>query len=133
MNRVRCTAVDVADLARAGQLESELMIKRRDALLGGSGGAVKGPLGGGAMAAVYRAHDEILDQPVALKILLPGADAVTRERFRREARVLATLIHSHIIPTYQVGQTNSEGYIYIAMELITGQSLAELPPVDCAH
>jgi serine/threonine protein kinase/tetratricopeptide (TPR) repeat protein len=81
-------------------------------------------LGGGAMAAVYRAHDQILNRDVAIKVLLPGADAVMQKRFRSEARMVSTLVHPHIVRTLQVGR--SGGIIYIAMELIEGASLAEL-------
>ncbi len=81
-------------------------------------------LGGGAMASVYRAHDQILNRSVALKVLLPNADAVMQERFRREARTVSTLVHPHVVRTIQVGQ--SAGTIYIAMELVEGSSLAEL-------
>src|SRR5215204_3984318 len=45
-------------------------------------------LGGGAMAVVYRAYDQILDSNVAIKVLLPGADSVMQARFRREARMV---------------------------------------------
>ena len=81
-------------------------------------------LGGGAMAAVYRAQDQLLDQSVAIKVVLPGADAVMQARFRREARLVSTLIHPHIVRTLQVGR--SGGIVYIAMELVDGVSLGEL-------
>jgi serine/threonine-protein kinase len=81
-------------------------------------------LGSGAMAAVYRATDQILGREVALKVLMPGSDEIVRERFRREARTLSTLEHPHIVPTLQVGQ--ADGYTYIAMELIEGISLSDL-------
>ncbi|HXF61806.1 MAG TPA: serine/threonine-protein kinase, partial [Caldilineaceae bacterium] len=87
---------------------------------------VEARLGGGAMAAVYRAYDQILERPVAIKLLLPGADAVMRERFRREARTVSTLDHPHIVRTIQVGQAGPDGLIYIAMELVEGVSLADL-------
>lgn len=83
-------------------------------------------LGGGAMAAVYRATDEETGQSVALKLLLPGADAVMRERFRREARTASVLDHRHIVPTLEVGQASLQGVAYIAMELIEGYSLSQL-------
>ncbi len=81
-------------------------------------------LGSGAMAAVYRAHDLILERDVALKVLLPGADDVVRARFRQEARTVSVLDHPHIVHTLQVGQT--DGITYIAMELIEGTNLSDL-------
>ena len=63
-------------------------------------------LGSGAMAAVYRARDLILERDVALKVLLPGADDVVRARFRQEARTVSVLDHPHIVHTLQVGQTD---------------------------
>ena len=83
-------------------------------------------LGGGAMASVYRAVDDESGEEVALKLLLPGADAVMRERFRREARTASVLDHRHIVPTLEVGQAPAEGVAYIAMELVEGCSLNEL-------
>ena len=95
-------------------------------------------LGGGAMAAVYRAHDQILDRSVAIKVLLPGADSVMQARFRREARMVSGLVHPHIVRTLQVGR--SGGIIYIAMELVEGASLGDvlerhgkLSVADAAH
>lgn len=83
-------------------------------------------VGGGALTAVYRARDTVLDRLVALKVLLQGADATTRERFRREARTAAMLEHPNIVRTYQVGQVAETGQSYIAMELVEGPSLAGL-------
>jgi serine/threonine-protein kinase len=87
---------------------------------------IEARLGTGAMASVYRATDQILNRPVALKILLPGADSVLRERFRQEARTVSGLDHPHIVRTLQVGQTDADGITYIAMELVEGISLGEL-------
>jgi serine/threonine protein kinase/Tol biopolymer transport system component len=83
-------------------------------------------LGGGAMASVYRARDQILDRVIALKVLMPGADPLTRARFRQEARTVSTLDHPHVVRTLQVGQTSADGIAYIAMELVEGQSLSTL-------
>jgi len=83
-------------------------------------------IGGGAMAGVYQATDQILDQTVALKVLLMGADDLTRQRFRQEARTGSSLEHPHIVRTLQVGQTSADGIAYIAMELVEGLSLSEL-------
>ena len=83
-------------------------------------------LGSGGAASVYRAYDQIQNRAVALKMLLPGADADVRKRFRQEARTVASLRHPHIIQTLQVGEATSDGSAYIAMELVEGESLAQL-------
>jgi WD40 repeat protein len=87
-------------------------------------------LGHGAMGAVYRAHDPVLDRPVALKTvspaLLTGSEALAR--FRREARAAARLNHPNIVTIFEVGEV--EGTHYIAMELVEGLELGEvLAPV----
>lgn len=82
-------------------------------------------LGGGAMATVYRAVDVSTDQQVALKVLAPGADHILRERFRVEARTVSALEHPNIVRTLRVGQVQN-GFPYIAMELVEGDSLATL-------
>lgn len=82
-------------------------------------------LGGGAMATVYRAVDTETDQPIALKVLAPGADDILRERFRTEARTVSNLAHPHIVQTLRVGQVQN-AFPYIAMELVEGDSLASL-------
>jgi hypothetical protein len=84
-------------------------------------------LGGGAMATVYRAVDRATGEAVALKVLLPSADATMRERFEREALLVRSLQHAHVVKTYQVAQTGgAEGIAYIAMQLVDGASLADL-------
>ncbi|MEM7126111.1 MAG: protein kinase [Chloroflexota bacterium] len=88
--------------------------------------AIERRIGGGAMASVYQATDEILDRTIALKILLPGADALTRQRFRQEARTVSILEHPNIVRTLQVGQTGADGVAYIAMDLVKGKSLSTL-------
>ena len=83
-------------------------------------------VGGGVMAAVYRAIDQTTGRPVALKVLLPGADRVTRERFRREAQLVSALQHPNIVQSLHVGQISAHGSIYLAMELVEGPTLAEV-------
>ena len=83
-------------------------------------------LGAGGAASVYRAYDQIQDRSVALKILSPNADVTVRNRFRQEARTVASLRHPHIVQTLQVGDAADDGAAYIAMELIEGDSLAQL-------
>lgn len=95
-------------------------------------------LGGGAMASVYRGVDTRRGQAVAVKVLLPDADATMRARFRQEARTHSNLRHPNIVPILDVGQ--DDGLTYIVMELIEGPSLADLmeetlrlPPNDAAR
>jgi serine/threonine-protein kinase len=80
-------------------------------------------LGRGGMAAVFLALDLALDRKVAIKVMLPevatGPAAV--ERFRREARVAASLSHPQIIPVYAVGDTPD--LAWFVMKYVEGQSL----------
>jgi serine/threonine protein kinase/tetratricopeptide (TPR) repeat protein len=79
-------------------------------------------LGEGGMGEVYRAHDERLDRPVAVKVLRQlGEDEDRRERFRREARAAARTNHPHVCQIYEVGE--DEGRPFLVMELLEGQSL----------
>ncbi len=80
----------------------------------------------GGMAMVYRAQDQLLNRPVALKILYPelSADPLFVERFRREAQAAANLSHPSIVPVFDWGE--DDGTYFIVMELIDGTSLAEL-------
>jgi serine/threonine protein kinase len=83
-------------------------------------------LGSGGMGVVYRARDEKLERDVAIKMLQPGvlSDQEARERFRREARMLAKLNHNHIATVYDVIESN--GSDSIVMELVAGESLAAI-------
>jgi serine/threonine-protein kinase len=83
-------------------------------------------LGSGGASTVYQAYDQVRGRSVALKVLLPGADEVTRSRFRQEAQTASTLRHPHIVETLQVGDSPSDGVAYIAMELVEGESLGHL-------
>ncbi len=82
-----------------------------------------GPLGAGGMGVVYRAHDPSLDREVALKFLTDDSarDETARLRLLREARAAATLNHPNILTIHEVGE--AEGRLFIAMELVHGQSL----------
>lgn len=83
-------------------------------------------LGSGGAATVYQAFDQVRGISVALKVLLPGADLVTRTRFRQEADTAGRLRHPHIVETLQVGDSPEDGIAYIAMQLVEGESLASL-------
>ncbi len=75
-------------------------------------------IGRGGMASVYEALDTKLGRTVALKVLREG----DLERLRREATAAARLQHPNIVTIYEVGED------FIAMELVTGRTLAELWP-----
>jgi serine/threonine protein kinase len=98
---------------------------------------ITGLIGRGAMATVYRAHDERLDRDVALKLLDPGyaLDFIFRARFEREYRVTAQLHNDHIVPVYDAGQWDDQ--LYIAMMLVDGPNVAEVikaeGPLDLAR
>ena len=80
-------------------------------------------LGEGGMGVVYAAEDERLGRPVAIKMIRnAGTDAVARERFRREARAAAAVSHPNICQLYEIAE--DQGELYIAMELLEGESLA---------
>jgi hypothetical protein len=86
---------------------------------------VEREVGRGGVGIVYRAHDEMSGQPVALKVIaLPGVDAGEEARFRREGRVLAGLHHPGIVRVVTFGQLE-EGQPYIAMEWLEGEDLAQ--------
>ncbi|MEI7773074.1 MAG: serine/threonine-protein kinase, partial [Chloroflexales bacterium] len=87
-------------------------------------------IGRGGMAVVYKARQADLDRIVALKLLPPEMthDTSYVARFRQEARSAARLEHPHIMPIYEVGETN--GLHYIAMKFIQGRTLKELVQED---
>jgi len=86
---------------------------------------ILGPVGAGGMGEVYRARDERLQREVAIKIL-PEAlsqDRSAVSRFQREAQAASALNHPHILSIYEVGRIEARDYI--AMELVTGETLRD--------
>ena len=67
---------------------------------------VQRELGRGGMSTVYVAHDPRFDRDVALKVLPPGflQDPSFRDRFDREAKIIAQLEHAAIVPVYDYGE-----------------------------
>jgi len=80
-------------------------------------------VGRGAMAEVYRAHDEEHDSVVALK-LLDAADERFRERFLRESQLASSLEHPNVVRTLSSGE--EDGRLYLAMEYVDGLDLRQL-------
>ncbi len=77
------------------------------------------------MGAVYRAFDESLQRPVAVKRLLPGRiDQMRARRFRREARMAARLNHPAIVHIYEIVETDQGDWL--VMELVEGKTLDQL-------
>jgi eukaryotic-like serine/threonine-protein kinase len=83
-------------------------------------------IGRGGMGVVYEAEQLSMGRRVALKVLPFAALAQdkTLQRFRNEVRAAAALDHAHIVSVYSVGE--ERGVHYYAMQLIRGQTLAEL-------
>jgi serine/threonine-protein kinase len=88
---------------------------------------VEARLGAGGMGVVFRARDERLSRPVAIKVLSADAigDAVARARLVREARAGAAIDHPAIVHVYDVGETD-DGGAYLVMELVRGHGLRAL-------
>ena len=90
---------------------------------------VTGELGRGAMGVVYRGVDPSLDRPVAIKVIATRVGAVSASseeleaRFLREARVAARINHPGVVTVYDAGREGDS--LYLVMELIEGESLAE--------
>ncbi|MGW5635982.1 tetratricopeptide repeat protein [Streptomyces sp. NPDC003832] len=103
----------------------------------GDGGLVQGRyrlldrIGRGGMGEVWRARDESLGRQVAVKCLKPlgpyqdqSFGRVLRERFRREARVAAGLQHRGVTVVHDFGE--SDGVLFLVMELLEGRNLSQL-------
>jgi serine/threonine protein kinase len=86
---------------------------------------VEALIAGGGMGHVYRARDERLNRPVALKVLSPAVapDADRLARFAQEARTTALLNHPNIVTVYDVG--SHDGQPYVVSELLNGVTLRE--------
>ena len=84
---------------------------------------VRGRLGSGTFATVYRAYDPQLDREVALKVPHPGTldDPDRRKHFLREARAAAGLWHPHIVPVYEFTVAPAP---YLAEGFVEGRTLA---------
>ncbi|MEC4764838.1 protein kinase [Mycobacterium sherrisii] len=82
-------------------------------------------LGRGGMGQVYRAYDTSTDRIVALKVLPAhlAEDSEFQHRFRREARIAASLNDPHMVPIHSYGEI--DGRLYVDMRLIEGRDLLQ--------
>ncbi|WP_398954928.1 serine/threonine-protein kinase [Streptomyces sp. GC420] len=82
------------------------------------------PLGRGGMGEVWRATDEVLGRPVAVKLLIgDGDDSSAAARFRMEAQTAARLNHPNVVGVFDFGLWDNR--FYLVMELVEGRSLAQ--------
>ncbi len=120
--------------SRAGTSRSPSDAERTVMLPAGESPAAEGPsgryriegeIGRGGMGIVYRAHDAVLDRPVALKELPPSLahDPELVARLRHEARALARLNHPNVVSVYDF--VEERGRTWIAMEYVDGEDLEE--------
>ncbi len=84
-------------------------------------------LGEGGMGQVYLARHVLMGRPCALKVMTPAlsSNADALGRFNREATNAARISHPNVCAIYDFGLT-AEGIVYLAMELVEGESLAAL-------
>ena len=81
-------------------------------------------LGAGGMATVYLATDLKHERHVAIKVLRPElAAALGPERFLREIKLAANLMHPHILPLHDSG--DADGFLYYVMPYVEGESLRD--------
>ncbi len=98
---------------------------------------IEGVLGEGAMSIVYAGFDPDIQRQVAIKCLHReiAANPAYRRRFLDEARAAGHLTHPHILTVFDAGESD-DGYSYIAMERLSGETLASrvaregFPPVS---
>jgi serine/threonine protein kinase len=83
--------------------------------------------GHGGMATVFIAHDTVLDRTVAIKLLQHRRDetGVIQERFEREARAEAKIVHPNVVSVHDIGESD-DGRPFIVMDYVDGPSLQEI-------
>ncbi|MCK4236326.1 MAG: protein kinase, partial [Candidatus Krumholzibacteria bacterium] len=90
-----------------------------------AGYEILGKLGEGGMGVVYRARDTTLDRLLAIKVIPPERlGPQGKGRFLREARICSRINHPNIVTVYTAGE--EDGYPFMAMELLEGQTLREI-------
>jgi hypothetical protein len=80
-------------------------------------------IGSGGMGVVLKAHDSELNRPIAIKLLAPHLSyvAAARERFAREGRAAAAVVHEHVVAIYNVEADGAQPFLI--MQYVPGRSL----------
>lgn len=127
-------------LAKHGLMTKEIQERLR-ALEGGMGGQISGvmmpsleryefmdKLGQGGNGVIYKARDKMLGRVLVIKMIGPTAlsSQLARKWFLREAQTAAKLNHPNIVTIYDLGESGAQKLPYIAMELVDGETLAEI-------
>jgi hypothetical protein len=130
VERVRPGFRDAGERAEAIRAWERAIGPRRSGLGGGQAGAagryeLRGELGRGGMAVVYRAHDRVLGRDVALKFISEKHSHRDEMAtlFQREAQAIARLNHPNIVVIHDFGQL--EGRWFICMEYLDGLTLQQ--------
>ena len=91
-----------------------------------AGYRVEALIGRGGMGVVYRGTDLRLHRPVAIKLIAAdrSSDPRIRQRFEREARLMAAIDHPHVLPVYAAGE--EAGDLYLVMRYVAGTDLGAL-------
>jgi serine/threonine protein kinase len=88
--------------------------------------AVLGMIGRGGMGCIYKVHDNVLGEELALKTLLPQftQEKMVVDRFLNEARITRKLTHPNIVRVHDIGSAGRG--IFISMEYVQGNSLRDI-------
>jgi TolB-like protein/Flp pilus assembly protein TadD/predicted Ser/Thr protein kinase len=120
------SAEGLMDAPALGEPPSSIHTNQRRPLAGQQLGSYRilSLLGAGGMGEVYRALDSKFNRPVAIKFLSEDlADTTARRRFQREAQLVSSLNHPHILTVHDAGEF--EGRQYLVTELVDGGTLKD--------
>ena len=116
------------DHSRLPEWSSRFRLRRKEPVIDKKLGPYKitEEIGSGGMASVYRAHQASMDRHVAIKVIRSSIlhEPVLKERFRREARLIARLEHPHLLPVYDFDGDHEPPYI--VMRYLEGGTLKQV-------